>query len=152
MSDESDLSISEAARQFLAQQRVARLATADGKGQPHVVPVCYALAGTTVYVAIDEKPKSGKPLKRLRNITENPHVAMVADHYDDRDWSRLGWVMLRGEAEILQGGSEHGRALGLLRGRYPQYRAMTLEGRPVIAIRVRRARVWGTLEAGEVAG
>lgn len=67
------------ARAFLRRRRVAHLATADAAGAPHVVPVCFALAGETVYIAIDRKPKSGAPLKRLRNIAENPSVALVAD-------------------------------------------------------------------------
>ena len=36
-------------------------------------------------------------MKRLRNIAENPAVALVVDRYDE-DWARLGWVMLRGPA------------------------------------------------------
>ena len=81
--------------------RVARLATADANGVPHAVPVCYALLGDNLYVTIDKKPKrsDGRALRRLRNIVENPHVAVVVDRYDE-DWSRLAWVMLRGRAEI----------------------------------------------------
>ena len=59
---------------FLASQRVGRLATADACGNPHVVPVCFAIEAATLYVTIDEKPKraSARPLKRLRNMMENP--------------------------------------------------------------------------------
>ena len=90
--------------QFLQRRRLAHLATADVNGTPHVVPVCFAIDGETVYIAIDEKPKSGdvRRLRRLRNIAENPLVAIVADVYDDRDWSRLGFVLLRGRARILE--------------------------------------------------
>ena len=110
-------------QRFLETRRVARLATADARGAPHVVPVCFAVADGTLYVTIDEKPKrrSGAPLKRLRNIAENPAVAVVADHYDE-DWTRLGWVMLQGRADILSVGAEHARAQALLRARYPQAR------------------------------
>ena len=99
--------------------RVARLATADANGAPHVVPVCYALVGDNLYVTIDEKPKRAgvRAMKRLRNIDENPNVAVVVDRYDD-DWSRLAWVMLRGRAEILDDGDEHDRAQAALRERY----------------------------------
>ena len=126
--------------------RVARLATADANGVPHVVPVCYALLGDNLYVTIDEKPKrsDGRALRRLRNIVENPHVAVVVDRYDE-DWSRLAWVMLRGRAEILDRGDEHDRAQSALRERYPQYRAMAIEPLPVIAIRVARVNAWGAL-------
>src|SRR6516164_11313111 len=116
--------LSDAERKFLAQQRVARLATADARAQPHVMPVCFAIEGATLYITIDEKPK-GRPttLKRLRNIAENPAVALVVDRYDE-DWSRLGWVLIRGHAEILSSGEEHGHAQSLLRSRYPQLKAM----------------------------
>src|SRR6478736_379959 len=95
---------------FLAAQRVGRLATADARGNPHVVPVCFAIAEDTLYITIDEKPKraAGRPLKRLRNLMDNPSTAFVADRYDE-DWSRLGWVMLRGRADILTDGAEHDR-------------------------------------------
>src|SRR5260221_10583616 len=111
-------------RAFLDGSRVGRLATADRDGVPHVVPVCFAVDAATLYIAIDEKPKRpGAALKRLRNIAENPAVAVVVDRYDE-DWTRLGWVMLRGRAEILVDGAEHGAAQALVRDRYPQLRAM----------------------------
>jgi PPOX class probable F420-dependent enzyme, Rv0121 family len=139
--------LSEAQRHFLDKNRVGRLATADRSGAPHVIPVCYAAAGDTLYVTIDEKPKRRDvPLKRVRNILENPQAAFVVDQYDE-DWQRLGWVMLRGAAEILESGPEHDRAQELLRARYPQYRAMNLAGLPVIALRIVRATSWGNLSA-----
>ena len=140
--------LSDAERRFLGGQRVAHLATADGRGVPHVVPVCFALAEATLYVAIDEKPKRrpAARLKRLRNIAENPAVAVVVDRYDE-DWSRLGWVMLRGRAEILTSGLEHRTAQTLIRARYPQLAGMSIAALPVIAVRVERALSWGNLSA-----
>jgi PPOX class probable F420-dependent enzyme len=131
---------------FLASQRVGRLATADGRGNPHVVPVCFAIEHRTLYITIDEKPKraSARPLKRLRNMMDNPSVAFVADRYDE-DWHRLGWVMLRGRVDILTDGPEHDRAQVLLRERYEQYREMHLAELPVIALRIERATNWGNL-------
>ena len=133
-------------RAFLERHRVARLATSDAKGSPYVVPVCFALDGNTLYIAIDGKPKQGPPtaLKRLRNIAANPQVAVVVDRYDD-DWSQLGWVMLRGPAEILERDAEHARAQALARARYPQLAAMDLDGLPVIAVRIAHATSWGRL-------
>ena len=135
-------------RRFLEARRVAHLATADAAGRPHVVPVCFALDGDNLYIAIDEKPKRGPAagLKRLRNISENPSVALVADHYDDADWSRLGWVMVRGPAEVLQSGAEHRRAQRLIGARYAQVAAMRIADRPVIAIRIDRVAAWGALQ------
>jgi PPOX class probable F420-dependent enzyme len=137
--------LNEDQRRFLEGRRVAHLATADADATPHVVPVCFALHENAVYVTIDQKPK-GEPrsLKRLRNIAENPAVALVVDRYDE-DWSRLGWVMLRGQAQILDNGAEHDLAQDLLRSRYPQYRLMQLAELPVIAIRIERVASWGGL-------
>jgi PPOX class probable F420-dependent enzyme len=133
-------------RDFLLAQRVGHLATADARGNPHVVPVCFAIGNDTLYVTIDEKPKraSTRPLKRLRNLMENPSAAFVVDRYDE-DWTRLGWVMLRGPTDILSDGPEHDRAQALLRERYPQYRAMQLKELPVIALRIERVTSWGNL-------
>ena len=139
--------LSGAERQFLQTQRIAHLATADADAVPHVIPVCYALHGNSVYITIDGKPKrqQDKPLKRLRNIAENRFVALIVDRYDDHDWTRLCWLMLRGPADILEGGSEHGQAQRLLRARYSQLNEMAIERLPVIAIRIERATSWGPL-------
>ncbi len=112
---------------------------------PHLIPVCYATDGTTLYITVDAKPKRQDiPLKRVRNILENPQAAFVVDRYDE-DWRRLGWVMLRGPAEILDEGPEHDRAQALIRERYPQLRAMHIAQLPVIALRIARATDWGEL-------
>ncbi len=142
-----------AQRQFLGHRRVAHLATVDGAGVPHVVPVCFIVDADRVFIAIDEKPKKarGKVLQRLANIGENPNVALVADHYDDTDWSRLGWVMIRGAAAVLNDRSDdkdYALAQRLLQARYPQLAAMTLTGLPVIAIQIVRVTSWGDLTAG----
>ena len=109
------------------------------------MPVCFAIEGDALYITVDEKPKRADgPLKRLRNIAENPSVAVVVDRYDD-DWTRLGWVMLRGRAEILATGAEHARAQGLLRARYPQLNDMQIGSLPVIALRLERVTSWGNL-------
>jgi PPOX class probable F420-dependent enzyme len=137
--------LNETQRQFLETRRVGHLATADTLGAPHVIPVCYALGDASLYITVDEKPKRRDiPLKRLRNIIENPQTAFIADHWDE-DWRRLGWVMLRGAAEILHEGAEHDAAQVLLRARYPQYHAMKLPEFPVIALRIARITSWGDL-------
>jgi PPOX class probable F420-dependent enzyme len=139
--------LSEAECRFLSRHKVAHLATADRRGAPHVVPVCFAIEGEALYITIDEKPKRADvPLKRLRNIAENPAVAVTVDRYDD-DWTRLGWVMLRGRAEILADGAEHARAQDVLRARYPQLNDMRIGSLPVIAVRVERVTSWGNLAA-----
>lgn len=138
-------------RQFLGRQRLAHLATADAGGAPHVVPICFAVAGDRLYAAIDEKPKRSEDtsrLRRLRNIAENPRIAIVADVYDDADWSRLGFVLLRATARILEPGpEEHTEAIALLRAKYRQYRSMALDERPLIAADVTAVTTWGRLES-----
>ncbi len=139
-----------AERRFIEAQRVARLATADAAGAPHVVPVCFALAEADLYVTIDAKPKRvpAARLRRLRNLAENPGFAIVFDRYAE-DWARLGWVMLRGRATILEpGGEEHAAAQALLRARYPQYPAMPIADQKVIALRIARCTSWGDLGIG----
>ena len=138
--------LSDGERRFLSDRRIAHLATADAQAAPHVVPVCFAVAQSTLYITIDEKPKRipGTALKRLRNISENPTVAVVVDRYDE-DWALLGWVMLRGRAEILPEGTEHDDAQALLRQRYRQLEAMQIGKLPVIAIRIEHSASWGNL-------
>src|SRR6516225_5273051 len=130
---------------FLASCRVGHLATADARAIPHLVPVCFVVSARALYITIDQKPKGDvRALKRLRNIVENPLAAFVADRWDE-DWTRLGWVMLRGSAEILADGAEHDRAQELLRSRYRQYQGMELADLPVIAIRIERVTSWGDI-------
>ena len=137
--------LSEHQARFLASRRVGHLATADARATPHLIPVCFVVSEGALYITIDQKPKGDvRGLKRLRNIIENPLAAFVADRWDE-DWTRLGWVMLRGPAEILAEGAEHDRAQALLRARYPQYREMELDGLPVIALRIERVTSWGDL-------
>ena len=138
--------LTEEQRGFLEAQRVGRLATVDPAGRPHVVPICYALSDDAVCFTIDEKPKRrpGAKLKRLANLQANPFAALVVDRYDE-DWSRLGWVMIRGRADILASGPEHDRAQAALRTRYPQLAGMRIEELPVVAIRIEAASSWGRL-------
>jgi len=125
-----------AMRRRILEARVARLATVDAEGRPHIVPISFALDGDTMFFAVDMKPKRTTNLKRLRNIAANPAVAVLFDHYED-DWSRLWWVRLRGPARIV----EDRRAMDLLAAKYPQYRAMGLSREAGLMIKVDPARV-----------
>jgi PPOX class probable F420-dependent enzyme len=130
---------------FVSAQRLAHLATADAQGRPHVVPVCFALHAGAIWIAIDEKPKRTHRLKRLRNIAENPSVSLVFDTYDE-DWTRLGYVLVQGRAEVVQGGAEQQRAIAALRARYPQYAGMKLEELPAIRVTPEKVASWGKLD------
>jgi PPOX class probable F420-dependent enzyme len=126
------------ARERFASARVARLATADAAGVPHIVPLVFALAGDTLFSAVDAKPKRSTDLKRLRNVAANPRVALLADHYADDDWEALWWARADGTGRVLEAAPE---AVALLRERYAQYRDAPPEG-PVLAVDVQRWSGW----------
>jgi PPOX class probable F420-dependent enzyme len=133
---------------YIETARIGRLATADTKGRPHVVPVCFALVDDEVVTPIDEKPQDVLPdaLRRSRNIRENPHVALVVDHYTE-EWSQLGWVQVRGTATHLNPGDPfHADAVVALQEKYDQYTTHALDDRPVIRLTPRHVRSWGQLD------
>ena len=106
--------------------------------------MCFAYLDGVFWISIDEKPKRTTRLKRLRNIEEDPSVALVFDRYDE-DWARLAYVLVQGVAEVVQGGTEFEGAVAALRSKYEQYRSMALEGRPAIRIAPERVASWGSL-------
>jgi len=134
-----NLSVDEARRRFTSAA-VARLATVRETGQPHLVPVTFAVDGDHIYTAVDAKPKTTTNLRRLRNIAAEPRVAMLADHYE-QDWAGLWWVRADGMASVLDRPADMAGPLRLLAARYPQYRASAPAG-PVISIRVSRWSGW----------
>ena len=141
--------LTESQARFLAEAPVARLATADAGGRPHVIPVCFAFAdlgfgGESIYIVLDRKPKSTEltRLRRVRNILANPQASLVVDHYDD-DWQSLRYILVSCRAALLSG--DEGEAAGavtLLREKYPQYREMDLDGNPVIKLTPERFTAW----------
>ncbi|QIZ34864.1 TIGR03668 family PPOX class F420-dependent oxidoreductase [Saccharopolyspora sp. ASAGF58] len=131
------------ARNWFAQARVARLASADELGRPHLVPVVFVARGDVIVTAVDRKPKRTANLKRLRNIAANPRVALLVDHYED-DWSRLWWVRADGEAELADS-TAHPDLLAALVAKYPQYRENPPTG-TLIMVRVTRWSGWAFAE------
>jgi len=129
-----------AERRRLEEARVARLATADGSGKPHVVPVTFAIEDETVFFAVDAKPKRTTNLKRLRNMAANPSVSLLIDHYEE-DWSRLWWVRVDGRARVLTDEAQAQHAVDLLAGKYEQYRKARPSG-PVVAVAIERISGW----------
>ncbi|MGC9540602.1 TIGR03668 family PPOX class F420-dependent oxidoreductase [Streptomyces sp. UG1] len=141
-----DMEQDEARRRF-AGAPVARLATVDPVGRPHLVPVVFALRGDEIVTAVDRKPKRSLRLRRLHNIAVSPAVCLLVDAYDD-DWDRLWWVRADGGARILPpeasdraAHAEYADAVEQLRQKYPQYRQEPPEG-PVIVITVLHWRGW----------
>ena len=133
-------------RDFVQAHRVARLGTVDDAGRPLVLPICYIVAGETLFSPIDAKPKRVPVhrLKRVQNIQKNPHVALVIDDYSE-DWTALSYVILHGRAEILTGGSAFERAVVALREKYPQYHHMAIQENPMIAVHLERVVSWGAV-------
>ena len=139
--------ISPGIRAKLETARVARLATLDAERGPHAVPICFACDRSVFYSAIDGKPKRVAPsrLTRLKNIKETPQVALLVDQYDE-DWTRLWYVLVRGEAELVSAPAEHKRAIQSLRAKYPQYDAdMLADDAPVLRITPVRITTWGKI-------
>lgn len=134
---------------FIECARVARLATADRRGAPHLVPVVFAVVEGRIYVPVDGKPKrSAARLKRLENIRENEKVSFLVDRYEE-DWANLGFVMLSGSAVVIhaEAGDAYERAAAALREKYPQYQEVALH-EWMIEIRPLRAASWGAVESG----
>lgn len=134
-------------RAFLERARVGRLATVDDGGRPHVVPICYALPdGSRLVSAVDEKPKSTRELRRVRNVRSNPRVTVVVDRYVE-DWARLAWVQVRGRARVLESDAAgHDAAVSALERKYDQYADHDLDSRPVLEIEIGSTVSWGSLE------
>jgi PPOX class probable F420-dependent enzyme len=126
----------------LTSSRVARLATTDPDGRPHLVPIVFVLEGDTLYSAVDQKPKRSQRLRRIENARTRPDVTILVDYYDE-DWGRLWWIRLRGRARVLDEGEERKHALALLIDKYPQYRAHPPEG-PVLAVDMTEVREWAS--------
>ncbi len=141
--------ISAPIRKKLKQARVARLATLDTKGGPHMVPVCFVYDGKAFYTAIDRKPKRVSPdrLVRLQNIRAATRVALLIDEYDD-DWAQLWYVLIRAKAKLIPNSAHQERASAIrkLRAKYPQYaRGMLADDAPIIRITPERTTCWGKI-------
>jgi len=139
------MAFSEAQRAYVEKARVGRLATADARGRPNVVPFCFALVEDALVSALDEKPKGSgvRDLRRVRDIGQNPYVAAVVDEYSP-DWSELAWVQVRGRAEIVEPGrDQHAAGVAALRAKYDQYADHAIAERPLVRILPGHVRSWG---------
>jgi len=121
---------------------VARLATAAASGAIDLVPITFALTGTTLVTAVDHKPKRTTQLRRLDNIARDPRVTVLVDHYDNDDWSSLWWVRLRGRAVVVRDGPDFDDAIGQLIAKYPQHYGEHPPQGPVIVIDIDDVHTW----------
>jgi len=137
--------LSPAQDRFLRSARTGHLATANAKGRPQVVPVCFVFDGQAIYSVLDAKPKTTplRQLRRVKNILANPQVSLVVDHYEE-DWDKLQYILVSGDAELLESGEKWALAIAMLREKYPQYQAMDLDQSPVIRITPVRYSPWSS--------
>ena len=137
--------LSPAQDRFLRSARTGHLATADAKGRPQVVPVCFVFDGQAIYSVLDAKPKTTplRQLRRVKNILANPQVSLVVDHYEE-DWDKLQYILVSGDAELLESDEKWVVAIAMLREKYPQYQAMDLDQSPVIKIIPVRYSPWSS--------
>ena len=151
----------QSARERFATGRVARLATVNRGGAPHVVPVTFVVVSVdgaeldpaeldraaddssagrdAIVFAVDHKPKSTSALRRLDNIAAQPRVAFLVDDYDEL-WERLWWVRADGAARIVSG-TRRERVLAELVAKYEQYADRVPAG-PVVEALVTRWSGW----------
>jgi len=131
------------AGKLLRESRIGHLATCNLSLKPHVIPICFVFHGHAIYSSIDEKPKRKKPsdLRRTINIEANPNVSMIIDHYEE-NWWKLKFIIIQGKAKLIWSGEEHQQAINRLKRKYPQYRSMNLQSRPIIKIIPRRTVTW----------
>lgn len=127
-------------RERVGAARVARLATVDAEGRPHLVPVCFVLLGDVVYSAVDDKPKRHPSLRRLANIEATGRASVLVDEYRE-DWSALWWVRLDGTGRAVEDPAERARAVAALCAKYPQYTTQPPTG-PVLAVTIERWSAW----------
>jgi PPOX class probable F420-dependent enzyme len=140
------MDIDPAIEKFMERARIARLATANSESRPYLVPVVFVFDGNYFFIPIDEKRKTIKPekLKRVKNINENPNVALLIDEYSE-DWTKLAFVMVQGRASIVNKSQEKNmrlrEAYKKLRAKYPQYRKTGL-GEMCIMIKPKKIASW----------
>ena len=138
---------------IIDKARVARLATVNSEGKPHLVPVVFAYDREHYYIPIDEKTKQrpSKPekLKRVKNIQANPNIALLIDEYNE-DWTKLYFVMIQGRASLIsnkKGEQENEllllleKAHKLLAEKYHQYQKIGI-GEYIIIIYPQKIVTW----------
>ena len=82
------------ARARLAARVHGVLCTLHPQRGPDPQPVVYAVSEDGhVAVPIDRvKPKSSSRLQREDNLEADPRAALLVEHWEAEDWSRLWWV------------------------------------------------------------
>ena len=100
--------------QLIERERVCRVATVNGQGMPHLVPVCHVVNDGRLYFG------SGDDARKVKNLTSNTRVAVTVDLYSD-DWAHIKGVMVQGQAKLIARGPRFRKIRTLLYRKYPQY-------------------------------
>jgi PPOX class probable F420-dependent enzyme len=109
------------ARARLAAHDHGILCTVHAQRGVDAVPVVYAVDEDLVGVPVDQvKPKTSSRLQRERNLEADPRAALLVDHWDRDDWSRLWWV--RAELRFESAAGKETALAARLAERYAQYR------------------------------
>ena len=143
------MAITPVIEEFIERARVARLATVDYASKPYLVPVVFVFDGNHFFIPIDQKRKTVKPqkLKRIKNIQDNPNVALLIDKYNE-DWTKLAFVMIQGKASIItsktQGNIQLQEAYKKLTTKYRQYQKIRLSEMCII-IKPEKVVSWGAI-------
>lgn len=134
----SKVSLPRWAQKLIEAAPVGRLGMVDDAGRPRVLPVTFAVAGDSVWSAVDEKPKraAGGELARVRWLRARPEATLLVDRYSD-DWSELAWVQLIGRVTVLEDAEPPPELIG----RYEPYRRRPPPG-PVLRLDIERAVHW----------
>jgi PPOX class probable F420-dependent enzyme len=132
---------------LLEDAPVAHLGLLDEDRRPRVLPVTFVVHAGSVWTAVDRKPKRDPTREpaRVRFLRENPHAALTVDRYDD-DWSRLAWVQVLGDVEVLTIDGEPA-AVAALTAKYPRYEREPPPG-PVLRLQPRRVLCWSATSPG----
>jgi PPOX class probable F420-dependent enzyme len=78
---------------FLAEPRIARMATAYKIGQPHVVPVWYAWDGSSLWIS------AYADTRKVKDLQENPLISVAIDEVSQDGKTQA--VILEGKAVLL---------------------------------------------------
>ena len=79
---------------FLEGAHIARLATADREGRPHVVPVWYAWDGESIWIS------SYSSTRKINNLEDNRNVSVVIDVTGGEGETKA--VVFEGKAQLVK--------------------------------------------------
>ncbi len=79
---------------FLQQPLIARMATADMNGQPHVVPVWFGWDGETLWIS------SYSNTRKVIELEKNPKISVVIDEAKDNGENK--GVIFEGVVELIR--------------------------------------------------